>query len=83
MSINRWAEYNAHTLTPPAVVQQDQIGSEYLIWVWNNTLIEGPMSRTSFEESAFLAEYAALQAAREAEEAERLAAAELDDLVGI
>jgi len=81
MSINRWAEYTAGTLTPPAIVQQDQVGSEYLIWVWDGTQIEGPMSRRSFDETAFLAEYAALLAERAAAEAERLAQEEFEQLV--
>lgn len=81
MSINRWAEYNAGTLTPPAVVQQDQIGSEYLIWVWNGTAIEGPLSRSSFDETAFVAEWTAVLAERAAAEAERLADEEFEQIV--
>jgi hypothetical protein len=82
VSINRWAEYNAGTLTAPAIVQQDQVGSEYLIWVWTGTQIEGPLSRSSFDETAFMAAFEALLDERAAAEAERLAQAEFDELVG-
>jgi hypothetical protein len=81
VSINRWAQYTAGTLTPPAVVQQDQVGSEYLIWVWDGKQIDGPLSRTSFDETAFLVAYSALLAQRAADEAERLAQEEFEQLV--
>ncbi len=81
MSINRWAEYNAGTLTPPAVVQQDQVGTEYLIWVWTGTQIEGPISRSNFNEAAFRADFTALLAERAAAEAERLAQEEFEGLI--
>ena len=81
MSVNRWAEYNAGTLTPPAIVQQDQVGSEYLIWIWTGTQIEGPMSRSNFDETAFMADFTALLAERAAAEAERLAQEEFEGLI--
>ena len=45
-SENRWAEYNAGTLTPPVVVQHDTLASgEHLVWVWTGERIQGPFSR--------------------------------------
>jgi hypothetical protein len=52
--MNRWAEYNAGTLTPPAVVQHDQIGDEHLIWVWDGARIRGPFSRATYDEQTIL-----------------------------
>jgi hypothetical protein len=42
-SYNRWAEYEAGTLTPPAVVQRDSdTPSGWLVWVWSGAMIHGP-----------------------------------------
>jgi hypothetical protein len=81
VTINRWAEYDAGTLTPPVVVQQDQVGGEYLVWLWTGTSIEGPMSRTSFDEAAFIAQWQAAEVERLAAEAERRAEEEFERLV--
>lgn len=54
--MNRWAEYKSGTLTPPAVVQHDQVGSEHLIWVWTGAAIIGPLSRRSFDEPQAVAD---------------------------
>ena len=57
-SENRWAEYNAGTLTPPVVVQHDTLASgEHLVWVWTGERIQGPFSRLTYgaaEEAALL-----------------------------
>lgn len=71
--MNRWPEYNAGTLTPPAVVQHDQIGEEHLIWVYTAGGISGPYSRRSYAEVTTLAEIVeALAAAEEAANAEEV-----------
>lgn len=71
---DRWAEYQAGTLTPPVVVQHDQLGSEHLIWVWTGTQIMGPFSRPSYDETAIVAQAVAL-------EAEQMAASEFDQIL--
>jgi hypothetical protein len=81
VAINRWAEYDAGTLTPPVVVQQDKLGNEYLIWLWTGTGIVGPMSRTSFDEGTFITQWQAEETERLAAEAERLAEEEFEQLV--
>lgn len=44
-TVNRWAEYEAGTLTPPVVVQHDVVTGEHLVWVWCTDLrIRGPLS---------------------------------------
>jgi len=46
--MNRWAEYRAGTLTPPAVVQRDTMpDGRVLLWVWDGASIIGPVSRKS------------------------------------
>lgn len=56
--MDRWAEYNAGTLTPPVVVQRDTVNGGHLIWVWTGRRILGPFQRASWDasvESAILA----------------------------
>lgn len=73
--MNRWAEYNAGTLTPPAVVQHDQIGGEHLVWVYAAGRIVGPYSRSRYDESTTLAEIVeSLILAEENENAEEVLA---------
>ena len=58
--MNRWEEYKAGTLTPPCVVQHDEIGGHYLIWVWTGDKeILGPYSRASYNEPELFAQIAA------------------------
>lgn len=47
---NRWREYEAGTLTPPAIIQHDEQNREHLIWVWTGTQIIGPLSRREYNE---------------------------------
>lgn len=54
--MDRWAEYNAGKLTPPVVVQHDICGDEHLIWVWDGKAIQGPFSRSVFDEKAVIAD---------------------------
>lgn len=49
--VNKWQEYRGGKLTAPAVVQVDQCGKEYLIWVWDGASIQGPFSRTTYNEA--------------------------------
>lgn len=54
--MDRWAEYNAGTLTPPVVVQHDTLyvgtpNEEHLIWVWTGARIQGPFSRSTYDAS--------------------------------
>ena len=67
--MNRWAEYKAGTLTPPVVVQHDEVAGEHLIWVYASAQdgILGPYSRRTYDETATLGEIVAVLA--EAEEA--------------
>lgn len=66
--MNRWAEYNAGTLTPPVVVQHDVLPSgENLIWIYTPDGILGPYSRATYDEATFTAEI--LQMLTDAEEA--------------
>ena len=51
---NKWREYEAGTLTPPAIVQHDYDGTEHLIWVWTGTQIVGPLSRNTYDETDIL-----------------------------
>lgn len=54
--MNRWEEYKAGTLTPPCVVQHDEVGGHHLIWVWwGGTEILGPYSRTAYDETKLFA----------------------------
>jgi hypothetical protein len=63
---NRWAEYNAGTLTPPVVVQHDTTtGGLHLIWVYTVDGIFGPYFRPSYETTAFITEFIEIQAAIE------------------
>ena len=54
--MNRWAEFRAGTLTPPAVVQRDtgQDGG-VLLWIWDGESIVGPVSRKSDADDAAVA----------------------------
>lgn len=46
--MNRWAEYRAGTLTPPAVVQRDTLADgSVLLWIWDGESIVGPVTRKS------------------------------------
>ena len=46
--MNRWAEYRAGTLTPPAVVQRDTLADgSVLLWIWDGETIVGPVTRAS------------------------------------
>lgn len=73
--MNRWAEYRAGTLTPPAVVQHDQTGDEHLIWVYAAGGIVGPYSRSHYDEATTLAEIVeSLTSAEENENAEEVLA---------
>lgn len=73
--MNRWAEYRAGTLIPPAIVQHDQIGDEHLIWVYAASGIVGPYSRRSYDEATTLAEIVeSLTSAEEKENAEEVLA---------
>ena len=46
--MNRWAEFRAGTLTPPAVVQRDTgPDGTVLLWIWDGISIIGPVSRKS------------------------------------
>lgn len=46
--MNRWAEFRAGTLTPPAVVQRDTgLDGAVLLWIWDGNSIIGPVSRKS------------------------------------
>lgn len=47
---NKWREYEAGTLTPPAIIQHDYDGTEHLIWIWTGTRIVGPLSRIEYNE---------------------------------
>lgn len=42
--VNRWPEYRAGTLTPPAVVQVDTGDGGVLIWVWTGKRVRGPFN---------------------------------------
>lgn len=53
---DKWAEYRAGTLVPPAVVQHDEVNGEHLIWVWTGENIVGPMSRRGFDEAQAIAD---------------------------
>ena len=59
--MNRWKEYDAGKLTPPCVVQHDQIRDEHLVWVWDGEKIHGPISRTSFDEKEVFATVEAIK----------------------
>lgn len=73
--MNRWAEYKAGTLTPPVIVQHDQVGDEHLVWVYTAGGIVGPFSRTTYDEATTLAEIVeALAVAEENENAEEVLA---------
>lgn len=52
--INKWREYEAGILTPPAIIQHDYDGVEHLVWVWTGTRIVGPISRTIYDENAII-----------------------------
>lgn len=52
--MNRWAEYNAGTLTPPCVVQHDFVSGLHLVWVWDGSRITGPYSREKYDEQELL-----------------------------
>jgi hypothetical protein len=53
--INRWKEYDAGELTPPCVVQHDEINEEHLSWVWTgNKIIQ--VSRKTYDEQAIIDE---------------------------
>lgn len=60
MAINRWREYEAGKLTPPCVVQHDEVGKEQLVWVWTGEQIVGPLSRNSFDEKSVVEEAVAI-----------------------
>lgn len=49
--MDRWAEYDAGTLTPPVVVQRDTLFGEHLIWVWTGKRIIGPFTRKQWDAS--------------------------------
>lgn len=71
--MNRWAEYNAGTLTPPAVVQHDEVSGEHLVWVYTGHAVVGPVSRRAYDENAIVAEVIAmLEAAEEAANGEEV-----------
>lgn len=71
--MDRWAEYDAGTLTPPAVVQHDEVAGEHLIWVYTGHAIVGPLSRRTYDEPAIVAEViAALEAEEEAANGEEV-----------
>jgi hypothetical protein len=56
--MNRWHEYEAGTLTPPVIVQHDEVNGEHLVWVWTGKAIRGPVSRREWNaeiEAAVLA----------------------------
>ena len=52
--MDRWKEYNAGKLKPPCVVQHDVVRDEHLIWVWDGVNIQGPFSRTKYDEVELL-----------------------------
>lgn len=54
---DKWNEYNNGTLTPPAVVQHDELNGEHLVWVWTGgKTIIGPLTRTEYNETEILME---------------------------
>lgn len=54
--MNRWPDYNAGTLTLPAIVQHDTMPTgEHLVWVAvAQGVIAGPYSRTSYDEASVI-----------------------------
>ena len=60
--LNRWKEYEAGTLTPPAIVQHDEINGEHLVWVWTGIKII-QMSRKIYDEQTIIDEVMAMETA--------------------
>jgi hypothetical protein len=69
--MNRWEEYRAGTLTPPAVVQHDHLPNEHLVWIWDGEKVRGAFYREEYDEAAILADVQAMIAAELAEQEAR------------
>lgn len=59
---DHWQAYQDGKLTPPAVVQHDIVNGQHLIWVWDGMAIQGPFSRSSYDEKEITATAAAIAA---------------------
>lgn len=71
--MNRWAEYEAGTLTPPVVVQHDEVAGEHLVWVYASVEdgVLGPYSRRTYDDVTTMAGIMdALEVAEESANAE-------------
>ena len=60
--INKWKEYDDGKLTPPCVVQHDEINGEHLVWVWTGIKIV-QVSRKIYDEQTIIDEVMALETA--------------------